>query len=94
CPWDQGTCTYAAAGGFFGILSSAVAEGCPLDSESWVWAAETGDLRMVKWLREHDCPWDLVHDGGPCSAAARRGHLEAKTASSKILKWLRGQGCP
>jgi hypothetical protein len=47
------------------------------------YAVEGGHLEMLKWAREHHCPWDA----GTCYKAAARGHLE-------VLKWAREHGCP
>lgn len=46
-------------------------------------AAYQGDLELLKWLRERDCPWDSK----TCESAVRGGHLE-------ILQWIRENGCP
>jgi len=37
---------------------------------------------MLKWLREHDCPWDSL----TCALAAEGGHLE-------VLQWAWKHGC-
>ena len=48
---------------------------------------------MLKWAREHGCPWVEIDEDGSqkiincCACAAARGHLE-------VLKWLREQDCP
>jgi hypothetical protein len=47
------------------------------------YAAESGGLEILQWLRNAGCPWDTF----TCMAAARGGKLE-------ILQWLRIQGCP
>lgn len=46
-------------------------------------AAAYGSMRIIKWLRLHDCPWD----DGVLNMAAREGHLD-------IIKWAVGSGCP
>ena len=46
-------------------------------------AAFYGHLELLKWAREHNCPWDE----DTCERAAFRGHLE-------LLKWARANGCP
>jgi len=46
-------------------------------------AAKGGQLRVLKWLRERNCPWDE----DTCEGAARNGHFE-------ILQWAREEGCP
>ena len=40
-------------------------------------------MEMLKWPREHHCPWDEL----TCSAAAAGGHLE-------LLQWARAHHCP
>lgn len=46
-------------------------------------AAEKGWLNMLKWLKEHNCPWT----SNACDKAARYGHYE-------VLEWLHDNGCP
>ena len=46
-------------------------------------AAEVGNLDVLKWLRENECPWDRW----TCAYAAEHGHLE-------MLKWARENDCP
>jgi len=45
-------------------------------------AAKGGQLRILKWLRGRNCPWN----SWTCKGAARNGHLE-------VLKWARENGC-
>jgi len=50
-------------------------------------------LEVLKWAREHGCPWDKDdEDDGDytmkcCACAAAGGHLQ-------LLKWARAHGCP
>lgn len=46
-------------------------------------AALNGDLAMLKWARENDCPWDE----NTCTVAAMMGHLD-------LVNWARENGCP
>ena len=46
-------------------------------------AAKGGQLKVLQWLRENECPWDEL----TCRAAADGGQLE-------VLKWARANGCP
>jgi hypothetical protein len=46
-------------------------------------AADVGNLDVLKWARENDCPWD----DETCANAAEGGHLE-------VLKWARENDCP
>ena len=46
-------------------------------------AARHGQLEVLKWAREHDCPWNHR----TCEAAAEGGHTE-------LLQWARVHGCP
>eukprot|EP00588_Corethron_pennatum_P026107 CAMPEP_0194321338 /NCGR_PEP_ID=MMETSP0171-20130528/17552_1 /TAXON_ID=218684 /ORGANISM="Corethron pennatum, Strain L29A3" /LENGTH=211 /DNA_ID=CAMNT_0039079179 /DNA_START=367 /DNA_END=1002 /DNA_ORIENTATION=- len=46
-------------------------------------AAAGGQIRVMKWLRGRDCPWNWWAS----QAAAGGGHLE-------MLQWLRGEECP
>jgi hypothetical protein len=52
-------------------------------SELFVEAAERGDLKLLKWLHKHECPWDA----NTCDWAAIKGRLD-------ILQWVREHGCP
>ena len=45
--------------------------------------AGSGNLELLKWMRENSCPWDKF----TCSAAAHGGQLE-------VLQWARANGCP
>ena len=47
------------------------------------WAAMSGNLELVRWLRGEGCPWNMW----TCAHASWRSHLE-------ILRWLRANGCP
>jgi hypothetical protein len=48
---------------------------------------------MLKWAREHGCPWRELDEEGSelilncCALAAYGGHLQ-------VLKWLREHDCP
>jgi hypothetical protein len=48
-------------------------------------AAEAGHLEVLKWAREHHCPWDEFTC--TCESAASNGHLET-------LQWVREHHCP
>ena len=54
-------------------------------------AAFCGHLEVLKWAREHGCPWEdkIVDNAGAdcCALTAWDGHLE-------LSKWLRKQACP
>ena len=45
-------------------------------------AAEGGHLAVLRWARQHDCPWNE----GTCSGAAGGGQLA-------ILRWAREHNC-
>ena len=47
------------------------------------WAAEEGQLEILKWLRANDFPRSVR----TCAYAAKGGHLE-------VLHWARANGCP
>ena len=47
------------------------------------WAAEEGQLEILKWLRENGAPWNEY----TCAWAAHDGDLE-------MLQWARANGCP
>eukprot|EP00611_Tribonema_gayanum_P028733 TRINITY_DN7481_c0_g1_i1.p2 TRINITY_DN7481_c0_g1~~TRINITY_DN7481_c0_g1_i1.p2 ORF type:complete len:266 (-),score=11.40 TRINITY_DN7481_c0_g1_i1:174-971(-) len=46
-------------------------------------AASRGDLPMLQWLRQNNCPWE----SSTCASAAIGGHLN-------VLQWARDNGCP
>ena len=46
-------------------------------------AAKYGHLEVLKWAREHNCPWG----GRTRKYAAKRGHIE-------LLRWAEENGCP
>jgi hypothetical protein len=47
------------------------------------YAARIGSLEILKYLRDHGCPWNVF----TCDEAAASGNL-------KLLKWARAEGCP
>ncbi|KXZ44962.1 hypothetical protein GPECTOR_60g740 [Gonium pectorale] len=51
------------------------------------WAAQSGSVRLMAWLRERGCSW------GEEAFAAAAGAVEA-TGGVAALAWLREQGCP
>ena len=53
------------------------------DPEVCACAASGGHLHVLRWAREHGCPWDAA----TCARAARGGHLD-------VLRWAREHGCP
>ena len=55
-----------------------------MDEAVMQWAARSGNLKLVKWLRAEGCDgWDE----DTCARAALGRHL-------KVLQWLRAKGCP
>jgi hypothetical protein len=56
---------------------------CAWDDETIGWAASQGNLEMVKYCVENNCPMDAY----ACSWAAQGGHLA-------ILKYLHEHDCP
>ncbi|KAG5180550.1 hypothetical protein JKP88DRAFT_349470 [Tribonema minus] len=83
CPWDERTCSSAAAEGRLEVLQRARASGCPWDAAVCSQAAEYGHLHVLQWARADGCPWDAA----VCSKAAENGHLH-------VLQWARANGCP
>ena len=84
--WDhEGIVRAAARFGSRAILQMAILER-KWERCSWVVceaAAAGGQLEILQWARENDCPWDAR----TCSGAARGGHFE-------ILKWAHEHECP
>ena len=56
---------------------------CAWDEDTIIDAASRGDLEMVKYCVENDCPMNAE----ACSTAALNGHLD-------VLKYLREHDCP
>jgi hypothetical protein len=56
---------------------------CDWDSMTIYWAARQGNLAMVKYCVENECPMNE----GACEWAALEGHLD-------VLKYLHENGCP
>jgi hypothetical protein len=77
CPWDDRTCSYAAAGGHLHVLQWLRAQDLPChwNEETCNAAAKNGYLHVLQWLRAQDppCPWCEA----ACSCAAASGSLEA-----------------
>ena len=89
CPGWSENCTQVAAGcGRLDILKYAKENGIPLcnngsDMDPSSSAAYGGQLEVLQWLRENDCPWDAL----TCARAVRQGHFV-------ILRWALENGCP
>ena len=49
CPWDEGTCTWAASRGHLNVLKYAHENGCPWDERTCKYAAEGGHLDMLTY---------------------------------------------
>ena len=63
----------------------AVANGCTWqreEDETCEKIATGGNLEVLRWAREHGCPWGV----DTCAGAAGGGHLE-------VLQWAREHGC-
>jgi hypothetical protein len=54
CPWDEGTCYWAAKGGHLEVLQWARASGCPWDANTCAWAARGGHLDVLQWARANE----------------------------------------
>ena len=69
CPWDDKTCTFAAAKGHLEVLKRARANGCPWDGYICAYAAKNGRLEVLKQARAngypllymHVCCWEWQH---------------------------------
>ena len=57
--------------------------GFAVDEDVMWWAACSGNLELVQFLRGEGCPWDW----NTCSEAVDKGHVE-------VLRWVRENGCP
>jgi len=92
--WDEETCMKAAKHGHLAVLQMVARERrgaldvglldrTMFNVRVFSYAASGGHMEVVRWLHEHDCPWNDT----ATMAAARFGHLE-------VLQWLRARDCP
>jgi hypothetical protein len=79
CPWDESTCSTAAAGEGAERIRRQVR--APRDFCAQL--AARGLLTVLRWARANGCPWDE----DTCIKGAEGGHLE-------VLQWVRANGCP
>ena len=59
------------------------AGGFAMDERVLAEAAGSGNLELVRWLRDEGCDWSVW----ACRFAAETGRLQ-------VLQWLRANGCP
>ena len=72
CEWDQDTINVAALQGNLEMVKYCVANECPIDERACAWAADGGELEVLKYLREEvKAPWDWR----TATFAAKYGHL-------------------
>ena len=57
--------------------------GFAMDGRVMEWAARSGNLELVQWLRGEGCPWSYL----TCIYAIDQGHVE-------MLRWARENGAP
>jgi glycerol-3-phosphate dehydrogenase len=57
CPWDEETCSAAAANGHLEVLQWARANGCPWDVRTCHAAILADRPAVTEWLRANGCPW-------------------------------------
>lgn len=56
-PWNADVCTGATRYNCFGVLRWSYENGCLLDGDTSDVTGLTGNLDILKWLRNHHCPW-------------------------------------
>jgi hypothetical protein len=96
CPWTVTTCAWAAKGGHLAGPGSCCPPRNPTrfgpfllsqfkrNPVMWrVYFTRPQHLDILKWAREHGCPWDAT----TCKHAANGGHLE-------MLQWAHERDCP
>ena len=72
CEWDHNTIQAAARKGNLEMVKYCVAKRCPIGEYACAWAAESGHLECLKYLREEaKAPWDC----DTAYFAAQYGHL-------------------
>ena len=81
CPWDEGTCEWAAMGGHLDVLKYLHENGCPWEEMTCQVAAGGGHLDVLKYARKNGCPWNKE----VCLLYARNnGHHH-------ITEWIKSQ---
>jgi hypothetical protein len=83
CPWDEQTCTFAAASGNLDTLVWARQHGCPWSESVLVFAVKHRHLHVLTWVHANGCP--RVSDR-VCNEAAELGYVD-------LLEWARANGC-
>ena len=59
CEWDEWTINAAAEQGNMEMVKYCVANECPIDENACAYAADGGELEVLKYLREEaEAPWD------------------------------------
>ena len=72
CEWDRMTINAAARQGNLEMVKYCVANECPIDERACAYAALSGQLEILKYLREEvKAPWDFY----TAAWAAHHGHL-------------------
>jgi hypothetical protein len=72
CEWDRWTINAAARQGNLEMVKYCVANECPIDENTCAYAADGGELEVLKYLREEvKAPWGSE----TASYAAHNGHL-------------------
>jgi len=72
CKWDRWTIQAAARQGNLEMVKYCVANECPIDENACAYAADGGELEVLKYLREEvKAPWG----SRTASYAAHNGHL-------------------
>ena len=72
CDWNVGTSRTAALQGNLEMVKYCVANKCPIDENACAYAADGGELEVLKYLREEvKAPWGSE----TASYAAHNGHL-------------------
>ena len=56
CPWDEGTCWYAAENGHLECLKYAHERGCPWDENTYFCAMSNGNMEVILFLIEREHP--------------------------------------
>ena len=72
CPWDSWTCTYAAMGRVPGDVEVGAGAPLPVERDSNAYAVACGHLDVLRWTREHGCPWRAATR----DAAATKGYSD------------------
>jgi hypothetical protein len=70
---NAGTMARAAGAGKIAMCEHLRSLGCDWNTTACSWTSVGGQLDTLRWLREHDCPWDV---GNVCVSAVENSYVD------------------